>query len=123
MSKSREQAMNNTYEKHSITFELAHQMVNVAAAKARELGIAQVIAVIDDTGYTKAFGRMDGAPLMCEEIAQSKAFTALFGMPTDQFFNMLKGEPSVATGLFHRPVSRHSAEDCRSGLMALWWEL
>ena len=40
---------------------------------------------------------------MCEEIAQSKAFTALFGMPTDQFYNALKGEPSLVAGLFNRP--------------------
>jgi uncharacterized protein GlcG (DUF336 family) len=78
-------------------------MVEAAAKKARELGVTQVISVIDETGYTKAFGRMDGAPLMCEEIAQSKAFTALFGMPTDQFFSALKGEPSLLAGLFHRP--------------------
>jgi uncharacterized protein GlcG (DUF336 family) len=95
--------MSNTYEKSVISFDLAHQMVGAAAAKAKEIGVPQVIAVIDDTGYLKAFARMDGAPLMCEEIASSKAFTALFGMPTEQFFDALKGEPSLMAGLFHRP--------------------
>ncbi|MGH7905832.1 MAG: GlcG/HbpS family heme-binding protein [Candidatus Binataceae bacterium] len=95
--------MNTTYEKRAITFEMAHKMVEAAAAKAKELGVPQVIAIIDDTGYTKALGRMDGAPLMCEEIAQSKAFTALFGMPTSEFFNALKNQPSLLAGLFHRP--------------------
>src|SRR5277367_1379547 len=95
--------MANVVAKHSISFELASKMVEAAAKKATALGVNQVIAVIDDTGYTKAFGRMDGAPLMCEEIAQSKAFTALFGMPTDQFYNALKGEPSLVAGLFNRP--------------------
>jgi len=95
--------MANVVAKHSISFELASKMVEAAAKKATALGVNQVIAVIDDTGYTKAFGRMDGAPLMCEEIAQSKAFTALFGLPTDQFYNALKGEPSLVAGLFNRP--------------------
>jgi uncharacterized protein GlcG (DUF336 family) len=92
-----------TYTKSVISFELAHQMVGAAAAKAQEINVPQVIAVIDDTGYLKAFARMDGAPLMCEEIAASKAFTALFGMPTEQFFDALKSEPSLMAGLFHRP--------------------
>ncbi len=95
--------MANTYEKSVISFDLAHQMVGAAAAKAKEIGVPQVIAVIDDTGYLKAFARMDGAPLMCEEIASSKAFTALFGMPTEQFFDALKGDASLMAGLFHRP--------------------
>lgn len=95
--------MAKTYTKSVISFELAYQMVGAAAAKAQEINVPQVIAVIDDTGYLKAFARMDGAPLMCEEIAASKAFTALFGMPTEQFFDALKGEPSLMAGLFHRP--------------------
>ncbi|HUY20363.1 MAG TPA: heme-binding protein [Candidatus Binataceae bacterium] len=95
--------MAQTYTKSVISFELAHQMVGAAAAKAQEINVPQVIAVIDDTGYLKAFARMDGAPLMCEEIAASKAFTALFGMPTEKFFDALKGEPSLMAGLFHRP--------------------
>jgi uncharacterized protein GlcG (DUF336 family) len=80
----------NTYQKNAISFDLAHRMVGAAAAKAKEIGVPQVISVIDDTGYLRAFARMDGAPLMCDEIAASKAFTALFGLPTDQFFDMLK---------------------------------
>ena len=95
--------MANSYQKNVISFDLAHRMVAAVVAKADEIGVPQVVAVIDDTGYLKAFGRMDGAPLMCEEIAASKAFTALFGLATDQFFEMLKGEPSLMAGLFHRP--------------------
>jgi uncharacterized protein GlcG (DUF336 family) len=95
--------MATVVQKHSISFEMAQKMVEAAAKKAREIGVSQVIAVVDDTGYTKAFGRMDGAPLMCEEIALSKAFTALFGLPTDHFFNALKNDPSLLAGLFHRP--------------------
>ncbi|MBF6567251.1 MAG: heme-binding protein [Candidatus Binataceae bacterium] len=95
--------MADIYEKRVIGFDLAYRMVAEAAAKAREIGVPQVIAVVDDTGYLKAFARMDGAPLMCEEIAASKAFTALFGMPTDQFFGALNEDPSLRAGLFHRP--------------------
>ncbi|MGA7762761.1 MAG: heme-binding protein, partial [Candidatus Binataceae bacterium] len=85
--------MSKTYEKHAITVEFAQQLVEAAVAKAHELKVPQCVAVVDDGGNLKAFVRMDGAALIPIEIAQSKAYTALFGFPTHEFFNFIKGDP------------------------------
>src|SRR6202161_2028573 len=74
--------MANVVKKHSISSELAQKMVDEAVAKARELGVPENVAILDDGGNLKAFSRMDGAPIPTIEIAQNKAYTALFGVPT-----------------------------------------
>jgi len=40
-------------KKHSISSELAQKMVNAAVAKARELGVTENVAILDD-GVTEA---------------------------------------------------------------------
>src|ERR1700730_9897733 len=50
--------MANVVKKHSISYELAQKMVNAAVAKARELGVSENVAILDDGGNLKAFGRM-----------------------------------------------------------------
>ena len=77
--------MANLVKKHSISSELAQKMVAEAVAKARELGVTENVAILDDGGNLKAFGRMDGAPILCIEMAQNKAYTALFGVSTQDF--------------------------------------
>src|SRR6266446_3124574 len=57
--------MANVVTKHSISSELAQKMVDEAMAKARQLGVAENVAILDDGGNLKAFGRMDGAPILC----------------------------------------------------------
>src|ERR1700682_3537742 len=52
--------MANVVRKHSISSELAQKMVDEAVAKARELGVAENVAILDDGGNLKAFSRMDG---------------------------------------------------------------
>ena len=52
--------MANVVKKHSISSELAQKMVDEAVAKARELGVAENVAILDDGGNLKAFSRMDG---------------------------------------------------------------
>src|SRR5258706_5193487 len=74
-------------------------MVNAAAAKARELGVSENVAVLDDGGNLKAFSRMDGAPILSIEIAQNKAYTALFGFPTQDFFTFIQNDPSLLAGI------------------------
>jgi uncharacterized protein GlcG (DUF336 family) len=54
--------MTNVVKKYSISYELAQKMVEAAVAKARELGVSENVAILDDGGNLKAFGRMDGAP-------------------------------------------------------------
>ena len=91
--------MANVIKKHSISFELAQKMVDAAVAKARELGVSENVAILDDGGNLKAFSRMDGAPIPTIEIAQNKAYTALFGVSTQDFFNSIKGDPSLLAGI------------------------
>ena len=74
-------------------------MVSAAVAKARELGVAENVVILDDGGNLKAFGRMDGAPLPTIEMAQNKAYTALFGVSTQDFFNFIQGDPSLLAGV------------------------
>jgi len=38
--------------------------------KPGRLGVSENVAILDDGGNLKAFSRMDGAPILCIEIAQ-----------------------------------------------------
>jgi len=91
--------MANVVKKHSISFELAQQMVDEAVAKAREIGVSENVAILDDGGNLKAFGRMDGAPIPTIEMAQNKAYTALLGVSTQDFFNFIQSDPSLLAGI------------------------
>jgi uncharacterized protein GlcG (DUF336 family) len=74
-------------------------MVDEAVTKARELGVTENVAVLDDGGNLMAFRRMDGSPILCIEMAQNKAYTALFGVSTQEFFNFIQGDPSLLAGI------------------------
>ena len=91
--------MANVVKKYSISFELAKKMVDAAVAKAEELGVSENVAILDDGGNLKAFSRMDGAPIPTIEMAQNKAYTALFGISTQELFNFIKGDPSLLSGM------------------------
>ena len=93
--------MEKAYSKKTVTYELAAKMAEAAIARARELGVAQNVAVVDEGGNLKAFGRMDGAPLLGIEGCQRKAYTALFGVGTAEFFTAIKNDPSLVAGLPH----------------------
>ena len=79
-----------------LTSETADAMMDAAAAKARELGVAVNIAVLDSGAHLKAFRRMDGAPLGAIELAIGKAKTAaLFLMNSDDIWQFVKpGAPA-----------------------------
>jgi uncharacterized protein GlcG (DUF336 family) len=91
--------MADLVKKYTISAELAQKMVDGAVAKAAELGVAENVAILDDGGNLKAFRRMDGAPILCIEIEQNKAYTALFGVPTQDFFDFIQGDPSLLAGI------------------------
>src|ERR1700730_18343223 len=91
--------MANVVKKHSISSELAQKMVDAAVAKARELGVSENVAILDDGGNLKAFSRMGGASMPTIEIAQKKAYTALFGVSTQAFFNFIQGDPSLLVSI------------------------
>jgi uncharacterized protein GlcG (DUF336 family) len=91
--------MEATFDRPSVTAELAKAMIAAAEAKASEMGHPFVIAVVDDSGVLKAFSRMDGAALLSVQIAQDKAYTAAgFGLSTDAWHDFVKDDPPLAMG-------------------------
>src|SRR4029453_8109177 len=42
---------------------------------------------------------MDGGPVLWIEIAQNKAYTALFGVSTQDLFNFIQSDPSLLAGM------------------------
>src|ERR1700740_2251994 len=91
--------MANVVKKYSISSELAQKMVDAAVAKARDLAVSENVAILDDGGNLKAFSRMDGASMPTIEIAQKKAYTALFGVSTQDLFNFIQSDPSLLAGI------------------------
>jgi uncharacterized protein GlcG (DUF336 family) len=95
--------MEKTFTKRAVTAELAAKLVEGAVAKAKSLGVPQVVAILDESGLLKAFCRMDGAPLISIEVSQNKAYTALLGAPSQDFFNRIKDNPALLAGVPHIP--------------------
>lgn len=93
-----------TIVKHSIDSATAEKAVAAAAKKAAEMNLRMCIAVTDEAGDLKAFGRMDGAAKLAIELAQNKAYTAVsFGMPTHAWFDFIKDDPPLLHGITHTP--------------------
>ncbi len=61
----------------SLTSAEADQIVHRAQAKAAELGIHVTVAVVDAGGLLVALARMDGAPPLSPQVAESKAVGAV----------------------------------------------
>ena len=55
----------------------AEKAIAGARAKAREMGVAMAIAVVNESGILTAFIRMDNSELVAVPIAEDKAYTAL----------------------------------------------
>lgn len=96
--------MPNAVTKLSITQSACDRLIEAASAKAIEIGVPMVIAVVDESGNLKAFRRMDSAPLLSVEIATNKAYTAVsFGMPTHGWHEFIKNDPPLLHGIVHTP--------------------
>jgi uncharacterized protein GlcG (DUF336 family) len=66
-----------------LTHEAALKLVTAAAAKATEIGVPQVIVVVDEGCNMLAFLRMDGSRVLSIDSATRKAMTsAATGKPT-----------------------------------------
>lgn len=96
--------METSIIRRTISSEAARLALEAAEAKSREMGVAMVIAVVDESGTLKAFSRMDGAPLLSVDIAQDKAYTAVaFGLPSHQWFDFIKEDPPLLHGITKVP--------------------
>jgi uncharacterized protein GlcG (DUF336 family) len=88
-----------TFDRPSVTTELAKAMIEAAERRSADMGHPSVIAVVDDSGVLKAFSRMDGAALLAVQVAQDKAYTSAgFGMATDAWYDFVKDDPPLAMG-------------------------
>lgn len=94
----------NAVTKLSITQAACDRLIEAATAKAAEINVPAVIAVVDESGALKAFRRMDNAPLLSVDIATNKAYTAVsFGIATHEWFDFIKGDPPLLHGIVHTP--------------------
>lgn len=93
--------MADTSSVPTLTLEGAQRILEGSLAHARSIGVAVCIAVADRGGHLLTFARMDGAPVMSATIAQDKAYTvaAFAGLPTHQWYDMIKDDPPVLTGI------------------------
>ncbi len=80
----------------SLTIDRARAVITAAEAKAWEIGVPVVVAVLDAGVHLKAFTRMDGAPLASIDIAMKKARTsALFNANSEAVWEYCKpGAPA-----------------------------
>jgi uncharacterized protein GlcG (DUF336 family) len=85
----------------SISAHIAQAIIDHTEAKAREMGLVAIIAILDDGGHLKAFHRMDGAVLGSIDIAIRKARTAvLFERNSEDVWGYLNpGAPGAHCGL------------------------
>jgi uncharacterized protein GlcG (DUF336 family) len=97
---SRTLVPDGTVWKAGIGFALVSVIAQHAIAKAEEIGVPSVIAIVDESGVDKFLARMDGAGLASVRVAQNKAYTALStGMPTHQIFGISQQLPELGYGL------------------------
>lgn len=79
-----------------LTLDMAKLLIAAAERKSRELGLAEVIAIVDEGTNLIALHRMDNARIAAIDIALNKAWTsAAMKMPTSNLSEAaLPGGPS-----------------------------
>ncbi len=89
------------YIKKSISLADADRMAKAAMAKASESGLHIAVTIVDESGITKLFARMDHAPLIAVDASRKKAITAVgFGLSTgESWFNFIKDDPMLREGV------------------------
>ena len=87
----------------SINRESAVALIDAALKAAKDIGIPAAVAVVDATGYLRAFERTDAAPFLTVDVAVDKAWSsASFGYPTHVWNDYVSNDPKVAP-LAYRP--------------------
>jgi uncharacterized protein GlcG (DUF336 family) len=82
----------------------ARQIIDAAVAAAEAMGVPVTVAVVDESGVLKQFGRMDGAALVSVQTAMNKAYAAAaIGMPTDDFYAAIESDSAAVASFANRP--------------------
>ena len=94
----------STRSRRTLTLSGARAVLDAALAHAERIGVPVNVCVSDDAGHQILAARMDGAALLSATIAADKAYTvaAFLGIPTHQWFDLIKDEPSLREGIVHR---------------------
>lgn len=94
----------NLQTQQSLSYAGAAAALEASLAEATRLGVRVNVAVVDRAGWLLAFARMDGAFAMSGSIAQDKARTVcgFAGIPTDELYAAIAGEPPVRDGIAGR---------------------
>jgi glc operon protein GlcG len=88
--------MSTTRAALRLTLEGAQVLIDAAIAAAKQMGVPQCIAVVDDGCNLLALVRMDGARVLSMTSAQRKAKTAAAtGKPTANFRLSLKSSSQL----------------------------
>jgi len=78
-----------------LTLEEAQTVVAGAQEHANQLGIRVTVAVVDEGGHLQALARMDGAPPLSAQIAESKAVgAAVWHRDGDALHLLHEGRPA-----------------------------
>lgn len=89
----------------TLGYDGAQRALAAAVAVARSLGLGACVAVVDRGAHLLSYARMNGAQLLMGTIAQDKAYTAAtFGLPTHDWWDMIKDAPPLANTL---PTMEH----------------
>jgi len=91
--------MANIVKKYSISSELAQKMVDAAVAKARELGVSENVAILDDGGNLKAFSRWMGPRCLPSRLRRRRPTPLYSASPLRTLFNFIQGDPSLWPGI------------------------
>ncbi|MEP6752594.1 MAG: heme-binding protein [Candidatus Dormiibacterota bacterium] len=86
----------------------AHDVIEKAHAKAKQLGIKVTVAIVDEGGHLIALSRMDGAIPLSPQLAEAKAVgAAMFGRDGEALAKMAQDRPgffSAADRLVRVPL-------------------
>jgi glc operon protein GlcG len=101
MASSMQGALSATNARSVISCAGASAVLQSAQAKAAEIGVPVVVAVVDDAGDLVAFSRGDGTPRGAAQWAIDKAATASsFRAPTHVLAQGMDGAPLAAVASF-----------------------
>jgi uncharacterized protein GlcG (DUF336 family) len=94
----------SSVRKRVVDLRTAHQAVEAAIAKAKELGLEVSVAVTDQDGHIKTLSRTDYASSLTAEIALNKAYTAAsLRLATHQLHDFVKDDPPLLHGFSQYP--------------------
>jgi uncharacterized protein GlcG (DUF336 family) len=83
-----------------ITLTAADAVVAAGLRRAAEMGVPQVVAVVDPGAALVALSRQDGAPVVAIDLAIRKAQTAAaVGKDTQELWDFIHEDPELVTGL------------------------